>query len=167
MHFFHYFQLRLNSYVSEDSVICRESNQYNKFNYSFRKSLNKKRRLKYVTSNDGDNVYVLNNTSLNDNLLKFLYTKFVQNYQRKFMSSASNLDDKQSKRISRKFQIRTEYYNDFEDCLKDYKDTNKSELKQKNYEAVNSTVLNNPTCEKVCTELLFLNLPINIYYLLN
>ncbi|XP_055599569.1 inactivation-no-after-potential D protein isoform X2 [Uranotaenia lowii] len=107
--------IRLTSYSSENSLIYREINNYHQ-------NSPQKRFLKYVTTNECNNIFVLENVAFNQKLVKLLYTKFRQNlYNGRYMSTREDISQK---RKSASFyvhtQLRKEYYNDIDICLKDF-----------------------------------------------
>ncbi|XP_065094356.1 uncharacterized protein LOC135714870 isoform X2 [Ochlerotatus camptorhynchus] len=115
--------IRLTSYSSEDSLIFRDLKQC-------RKKSSPKRFLKYVTTNEYDNILVLENVTFNPHLVKLLYTKFRRNLcNGRCMSIGSNISDKQkSGTFAVCTQMRKEYYNDIDFCLKDYGQLDKKKV---------------------------------------
>lgn len=108
-------QIRLTSYSSEDSLILRDLRQCQKKSPS-------KRLLKYVTTNEYKNILVLENVTFESNLVNVLYNKLRQNVcNGRYMSIGNKISDKQKlSTFVVDVQMRKEYYNDIDICLKDY-----------------------------------------------
>lgn len=106
--------IRLTSYSSEDSLIIRGLRQCRKSS--------PKRFLKYVTTNEYENILVLENVTFNPNLVKILYTKLRRNLcNGRCLSIDNNISANQkSDTFGVYTQMRKEYYNDIDICLKDY-----------------------------------------------
>lgn len=95
------------SYNSCDSVLQRDYTVLDckliKLNHNHNQCLN-------------DNQKNVSISPLSENLLKLLYSKFLLNYQVRLMNNSNR-----SGSYHNCSQIRTEYYNDFDDCLREYK----------------------------------------------
>lgn len=107
------FQIRFTSYSSDDSLFHRDLSLFKGY-------LSHKRFVKYVTSNEYENILVLNNIAFKPYLLRYLYTKLRQNlYNGRYMLHDISADIKPKSKFSVTTSIRKEYFNDINVCLKD------------------------------------------------
>ncbi|XP_021700002.1 multiple PDZ domain protein isoform X4 [Aedes aegypti] len=105
--------IRFTSYSSDDSLFHRDLSLFKGY-------LSHKRFVKYVTSNEYENILVLNNIAFKPYLLRYLYTKLRQNlYNGRYMLHDISADIKPKSKFSVTTSIRKEYFNDINVCLKD------------------------------------------------
>lgn len=86
--------------------------------------------MKYVTTNEYENILVLENVTFNPNLVKLLYTKFRRNLcNGRCIPIGNNISDKQKSGTFAVYtEMRQEYYNDIDICLKDYGQLDKKKV---------------------------------------